>query len=291
MIEDGISTEDSPLLKAHGRTSFARSVSSFLQGAIGSERQHELQKVWSAAHLVRDAFIGETDEPYDSWFDPYEKPENVYRNSCAFLCCHLEAKFVWPFTFAMWILVLLSFIEPPYWCRDLEIESDDEFGSCGVVLNARDPSDKSISYYPNFGIMLLNVKQTKIIQLICVFILFFKLLLRIGRNGFEIWRLFYPGNRYVNGLKFLMLGLLVSDKTSAFHPFFRLTLLGTYLKSCQKEMTTLIRLVRNSSVQSVCLLPEGSSTLSNATAPRSSLYHGNCGGCHRFLFIHGGTSI
>lgn len=249
MAKDGLQGEGTPLLKIVERKSIARSVSSFLQGAIGSERQHELQKVWAAAHLVRDSFIGETDEPYDSWYDPYAKPENQFKNDCAIFCCHLEAKLVWPISFAMWILVLLSFIEPPYWCRELGIETEDPFGSCGAVLNAHDSSDEKLAYYPNFEVMLITEQQSRIIQLVCIAILAFRLLLRIGRNGFEVWRLFYPGIRYVNSLRCSMLVLLIFERTSMYHPFFRLILLGTYLKSCQKEMAILIKLVSKNSLR------------------------------------------
>jgi hypothetical protein len=245
MPKHGLQGEETPLLKtdAYGRKSIAHTVSSFLQEAIGSERQHELQKVWSAAHLVRDAFIGETAEPYDSWFDPYARPENQFKNYYAILCCHLEARLAWPISVAMWALVLLSFIEPPYWCRGLDIETDHAFGSCGAVLNAHDPTDEKLSYYPNFDVMLLTVQQAHTIQLVFIAVLFFRLLVRIGRNGFELLRFFYPGVRYVNSLRCLMLVLMIFERTSMYHPFFRLILLGTYLTSCQREMRTLIELV------------------------------------------------
>lgn len=143
----------------------------------------------------------------------------------------------------MWVLVLISFFEPPYWCRALDIDTDHHFGSCGVVLEAHDPSDLRVSYYPNFDFMMLTEKQAHSFQLLCVFILASQVLIRIGRNGFELGRFFHPGIRYVNSLRVAMLFLLCFKGTVMFHPFFRLLLLFSYLKDCQKEVISLVQLM------------------------------------------------
>ena len=48
----------------NGSFAYNRSVSTYLAGAFGSERRHEIEKVWPAAHLIRDALFLETDVRY-----------------------------------------------------------------------------------------------------------------------------------------------------------------------------------------------------------------------------------
>lgn len=237
--------EETPLVdeEEDGHFAYTRSVSTYMAGALGSERKHEIQTVWPAAHLIRDAILGEIDEPYDSWYDPHSNPDNKRKNKYSLLCIKAEHRINSVIGVAMWVLVLISFFEPPHWCRDLGLDTDHSFGSCGVVLEARDPSDESISYYPNFDLMLLTEYQAYKLQLFCILILGSRLIIRIGRNGFELWRFFHPEIRYVNSLRVLMIMLLCFKGTMMFHPYFRLLLLISYLKDCQKEINSLVRLI------------------------------------------------
>lgn len=239
--------EETPLVPDESgddkKFAYTGSVSTYLAGAEGSERKNELATVWPAAHLIRDAILGESDEPYDSWYDPHSNPGNEKKNNFSILCHQAENQISGLLTVTMWVLVLITFFEPPHWCRGLDLETDHAFGSCGAVLDARDPSDETIEYYPNYGLMIMSEKQAHILQLICIFILSSRLFIRIGRNGFELWRFFHPEVRFINGLRILMLLLLLPQGGSMYHPFFRLLLLGTYLKECRKEFASLVQLI------------------------------------------------
>ena len=242
-MQEDPSNEGTPLVAEDGTFAYNRSVSTYLDEAIGSERQHEIEKVWPAAHLIRDAILGEIDEPYDGWYDLHSNPENKLKNKCSLICIRAESRINGVIAVTMWTLVLISFFEPPYWCRDLGRDTSHRFGSCGDVLEAHDPNDDSISYYPNFGLTMLSENQAYNLQLICVLILASRLLIRIGRNGFEMWRFFHPEIRFVNSLRILMLVLLCFKGITMLHPFFRLFLLGSYLKDCQKEILSLVKLI------------------------------------------------
>ncbi|CAJ1945081.1 unnamed protein product [Cylindrotheca closterium] len=242
-MQDDTVNEDTPLVAEDGTFTYNRSVSTYLDEAIGSERQHEIEKVWPAAHLIRDAILGEIDEPYDGWYDPHSNPANKMKNKCSLICIRAESRINGLIAVTMWTLILISFFEPPHWCRVLGLDTDHRYGSCGAVLEATDPSDESISYYPNFGLMMLTEHQAHTLQLICVLILVSRILIRIGRNGFEMWRFFHPEIRYANSLRLLSLILLCFKGTVMFHPFLRLLLLGSYLKDCQKEIVSLVKLI------------------------------------------------
>lgn len=245
VVDDGLNDEDEDysLVREDGTFAYNRSVSTYLDGAMGSERQHAIEKVWPAAHLIRDAILGEIDEPYDGWYDPHSNPENKIKNKCSKICIRAEYRINGVIGVTMWVLILISFFEPPHWCRKLADDTKHPYGSCGAVLEAVDPDDESISYYPNFGLMMLSEHQAYKAQLICVLILASLFLIRIGRNGFELWRFFHPEIRYVNSLRILMLVLLCFKGTFMLHPFFRLLLLVSYLKDCQKEIISLVKLV------------------------------------------------
>jgi hypothetical protein len=119
-------------------TSSARSISSLLMNKLtSSEREHALKNlgIGPAAHLIRDAVLGESDGSSETWYDPYAHPDQPVKNFVSVLCSRLIT-YHWMVRFLLataWTLALVTFLEPPQWCRDSDLEIaqggvDDKFG-------------------------------------------------------------------------------------------------------------------------------------------------------------------
>jgi hypothetical protein len=237
-----------------------RSISSFLKEQISpSEREKVLDRpgVGPAAFLIRDAVLGNVENPYESGYDPYSKSENKLRNTLSIVCDRLSAydgmnRLLHA---SAWILALLSFIEPPYWCRNstlaivLEGAEENKFGTCGVLLSARGvaPDGSDFAYYPNSGSMWLTKEESAMVESVFLSVVTFFLLLKLGRAGFELKRFFRPGICRLNhGLQCISIFLIYGGlcfKYTDHHPFFRLILLGTFMRNFQREAKTLIKMV------------------------------------------------
>jgi hypothetical protein len=228
-----------------------------------SERESALQKegVGSAAFLIRDAVLGEEDLPYDSCYNPYARLENEWRNFLAIICGRLSANqwIVGLVQGTAWMLALLTFIEPPYWCRDSDlflaqnttIDEVDKFGSCGVLLNAKGVSadgETYVDYYPNSNVMWVTIEDSRAVEWVCLSIVTFYLILKFGRDGFESKRFLFNGySRSIRLLQcclviFLFRGLLT--QYTEYSAFVRLLLLGTFMRDFQREAFTLLKMVR-----------------------------------------------
>jgi hypothetical protein len=265
--------EDSPLLgrnDGHEMTDStssvrwaesARSVSSaLLEKFTKSERGEALmrQGVGPAAFLIRDAVMGVEESLHDGHYDPYADKENETRSLLSIICGRLTGnrKLVLCLNGTVWILALLSFVEPPCWCRGIQIPDGDthKYGSCGVLLSATGPSTDDdnvdetwVEYYPNSSSMLLTVGQSMAAEWILVSIVTLFLLMRLGRDGFQIRRFFRQGlNRLVRTIQcvsvvLLYLGL-VKNRTDH-HPFVRLVLLASFMTDSHLELFTLFKMV------------------------------------------------
>lgn len=261
-------SEDDPLLRNSSRTQswtgsdsnreYVRSFSSRLISHLSShEKEHALKNlgIGPAAHLIRDAVLGERSP--ELYYNPYENPDRPIRNFLSALCARWVTN-RWMVRLQLasaWALVMLTFIEPPAWCRtsDLEIvqgQELDDFGTCGVILRSRGSAadgSEGVQLYPNASSMLLTPSQARLVEASCLGIASLFLLGRWGRAGFDLGRFFQPGIvRRINLLQLAMLGYLsvaVMLHRTTYNPFGRLILLGTYLKSFQKELWSLFRMV------------------------------------------------
>ena len=241
------------------------SISIFLKDTLlsPSERERALQTqegVGPAAFLIRDAVLGEEEHPYETWYNPYADPANERRNFFAAFCARSSSSVVMVriLKVAAWTLVILSFVEPPYWCRRSHLvitEDSDKFGNgfgvCGVLLNAAGPSldgEEMVTYYPNSSSMWLTEEQSTKLEGLCLFIITLYLFLRFGRDGFEVQRFLMNGyNRFTRTLQLLMILLLIRGlitHNTELNPLFRLALLGTFTRGFQREVRTLVKMVR-----------------------------------------------
>lgn len=240
-------------------SSSSRSISDILmQKVSSSERVHALQNlgIGPASRLIRDAVLGQESQA-ESWYDPYSNDHQPINNFISILCGRLLT-YKWMvrlLTTATWTLVLLTFFEPPYWCRDSDLDivigsEENKFGTCGVVMNARGSSsggEENVELYPNSSSMWLTVNESRVVEWVCLSIITAFMLLYFGRGAFDLHRFFYKGHRRVlHTTRCLMLALsfcALLTQNTMYNPFFRVLLLATYQKSFLKEFKTLVNMV------------------------------------------------
>eukprot|EP00934_Nitzschia_sp_Nitz4_P005854 Nitzschia sp. Nitz4//scaffold205_size38804//23986//26605//NITZ4_007646-RA/size38804-processed-gene-0.7-mRNA-1//1//CDS//3329541519//5844//frame0 len=208
-----------------------------------------------AAHLIRDAVLGERSP--ENWYDPYEDPDKPLKNFLAVFCARLigHRLMVRLLQGAAWLLVILTFTEPPAWCQssELDILDDselDSFGPCGVIMRARGVAvdgEENVQLYPNASAMWLTPKQSHIIELACLGVIFFFMIAQLGSDGFEVSRFLEAG--FLRNLRLFKLAMVLYLFTAvivdwtALNPFFRLMLLGAHLKAFQKELWSFFRML------------------------------------------------
>lgn len=229
-----------------------------------SERERALREpgVGHAAQLIKDAVIGHQDAPYEGYYDPYRNEQRVVRNTISIVCGRLVVQLRGAVLFFSWLLFILTFIEPPHWCRELglglqivadaELE-DPEYGDCKIVLGARGTTadgEEKQQLYPNASSMLLTINQSKNVELLSTLFIALYLLFGFADDGFYPRLFFYPGKkRYIHGLQcFLVASLFASsvfDYTAQqYNPFLRMLVLGSFLQSFQRELRTFLKMVR-----------------------------------------------
>lgn len=180
--------------------------------------------------------MGVTENPSEGAYNPYEHLNSLLRNSISIMCRRLCSrrsvrKFI---EVIVWILVILSFIEPPAWCFDIPgIETSKEeaalVGHCWHIMSLRGPpadnpdSDQSVEYYPNSIFFLLTRTQTVAIESLCLFIIIVYHLLLIGRDGCSLAVFFRQGRSRLprlvgtTSLAALGIGLIVAEAREGYH--------------------------------------------------------------------------
>jgi len=207
------------------------------------------ERVGSAAFLLCDAILGQENEDAGGHFafDPYESDETPLRNKIS-ISCRRIVSILWVRKLVKsvaWLLVFLSFFEPPGWCKDFASEDGSVVG-CEGAMNARGPpaedpnSDVVVEYYPNTGTLLVTTEQEEVIELVFVFIILIFVLLGIARDGMSLRIYFRDGPR--KNLRFLralsIVALLVGQLIFFRRPFrhlFRIILAITLTGSVQRE--------------------------------------------------------
>lgn len=229
-----------------------------------SARDEALQRegVGRAAFLIRDAVIGEDAEnPAEGAYDPYEYQSSEFelRNTISIVChriCSYRPVLRF-FRATCWILVLLSFIEPPSWCeipgRD-DSSSEDSLATCSVLLNSygipagSNGTSEHVQYYPSTRANRISKSQSLQVETVCVIIILLVLLLRIGRDGMSLTRFFRKGpSRLVRvtqlgSLLMLITGLVVGQ--TRHHVYARLLIaLSLNDFGTHREIRSLIRVL------------------------------------------------
>ncbi len=238
------------------------SLRKLIESLSSTEREHALQVmgVGPAASMIKDAVLGYQDAPHEGFYNPYENPDATIRNTISVVCGRFIA-YNWVkrlLVAANWLLFILTFVEPPHWCRDSSLDiakgnyndSLSAYGDCHLLLNARGTTAdgaENKELYPNWNAMFLSVSQSKHIELGCIFVVFFYLIMKMGDDGYKLRLFFYPGyKRWVHSLQITVLLCLASGNmmdNTILNPFFRMILLGSFLRNFQKEFLTMIKMV------------------------------------------------
>ena len=229
-----------------------------------SERVKALEKpgVGPAAFLIRDAVLGEEDLDFHEFYNPYVNPENEWRNFLALLGGRVSSS-TWVnrcVNVVLWMQCLLTFFEPPHWCRNSAVEivqeyadqnpNDDGYRTCQIILNAKGTAadgSEDVDLYPNARTMYLTAFQSRCIEWICLIIVAVFTLLRFAQAGFDLHRFFFLGGQRINhmiqffAILLLSIGLIL--RLSVLNPFLRLALLGSFMRDFQVEFVTLATMV------------------------------------------------
>jgi len=249
---------------------YIHKASSYLEHFTKSERDHAIELhpgIGDAAFLIRDAVVGETENPSEGAYNPYSNPDLRMRNTISIVCSRICSrrsvrKFI---ILVVWAGVLLSFVEPPAWCFDipgLEITEEDtkKVGHCWDVMSltgppADDPhSDESVQYYPNSIFFLLTRPQTAAIESVCLVIMIVYFLLLICRDGCYPTVFLRPGRARLprifgtGSVAALCIGLAISVVRDGYYsrvlaPLFRIFLLVSLSVDSRRELRTIITLM------------------------------------------------
>lgn len=216
-------------------------------------------RVGTAAHLIRDAAMDiDAENPSEGAYDPYHShhPKHSWRNVTSVLCRRLcvYQPLLTLLNFVAWTMLLLTFIEPPYWCRRSE---ENPERSCAILLRAKGVPvgveneaeiAVEVEYYPNSHAMLIDEGQSRQIESICVFVVIVFLLLRIGRDGFSLKCYFRKGparwNRVIQlvSLCFIVAGLWKDH--FGYRPYARLAIVMSLDNfGFQRELRDLVKVL------------------------------------------------
>ena len=244
-------------------SSLRYTLSELLESFSSTDRDLALKEngVGPAAAMIKDAVLGYQDAPYEGFFSPYSNPNARIQNFISIVCGRCIAyDLVNNLVLgASWALFILTFLEPPQWCRDSSLEivqgvmdnSFTEYGHCKIILQARGTAadgEENQYYYPSYDAMWVSVSQSRQVELSCVFIIFCYMILELGKDGFHLPLFFYPGyKRLVHSARIIISVCLVVGvvtDNAILNPLFRMILLGSFLRNFQTEFWTIIKMVR-----------------------------------------------
>jgi hypothetical protein len=247
----------------------------------------EHEGVGHAAFLIRDAVLGLVENPADGGYDPYAHPDQERLNTISVLCrriCSMR-RFRAFVNVMVGSLILLTFVEPPNWCRYMIREGEDvdldyvlrsgrceEFmASSGIPASnddgdVTDGSTEEVQFYPNTSTMYLSVYESHVVECVCLICLWTFIWLRVGRDGLSLTRYFRAGAaRTVRLMEFsamtcLTVGLIYDicttmDKERTFAPYMRILIFITSSRECMREFKTLVMMVRRPTLLKVLCSP------------------------------------
>lgn len=193
--------------------------------------------------------FGYQDAPYNGFYDPYseEHKYNTTTNVISVVCGRLVVNLRGAALLANWILFLLAFFEPPHWCK----EGDNKlYGDCKdtfQLVGTTADGEVNEELYPNSGMLFLTVSQSQRIEIYMVLFSFLYLFLKFADDGFTPKLFFYQGyKRWAHLSQTILLLCIIAGimvQNTVLNPFFRMLLLGTYLRTFQREFVTFLKMV------------------------------------------------
>ncbi len=241
----------------------------------------ENPEIYTAAHLLRDAVIlsksnssfAHTDYLISSQPLPDDHGamgNRLYRKILT------NSFFKFLVKVSIFGLVILSFIEPPLWCRDFDDGDDDPLNGCASALSMKgtpafysdDTEDAIQDYYPSTGITYLTVYQSLKFEWFFVSVLLIHTIICFAKDGFSVERYFCLNlnslehidavtkyrmqtvaiYRYVRifALVFLLKGMITFSALNTDRPFsimIRLILFISYSEGIQNELLVVVKLL------------------------------------------------
>lgn len=267
------------------------------QRSINDTKRHELLSgnIGTAAYLIRDAVLGDNyvvEDPTIGAYNPFSSihSNNVLRNEISIRCRKYCSSWstLRMLYYSVAVLLLLTFFEPPHWCRNYRlsmIASDGQqeelfLGSCDTILrlsgipasatkNNDMMASNIVELYPNTSTAIwLSVSQSHLVEIICIAIIAVVVILRIGRDGCSL-RIYLrrsagatiQWNRICQFfcLVTLFAGVYLEHRThdekfTKLHPYLRLILLYTFLGGIQRDIQVLFGMLPVSSTLYLNLL-------------------------------------
>lgn len=237
---------------------------------LGRRQTLKERDIGRAAHMIKDAVIGRQDAPYEGFYDPYRNEQRAFRNAVSIVSGRLVVQLRGVVLFSCWMLFLLTFFEPPAWCRDaphlqIVVDAEDgdsynnrsdvkEYGDCKILFDARGTAadEENQQLYPNSNAMLLTIYQSKLIEIACVCLIASYIILEFADDGFIPRLFFYPGEkRPIHTVQCLvsvcLLRNAISDDyaSATSSPFLRWLILGSFLRKNHRELWTYKIIVSN----------------------------------------------
>jgi hypothetical protein len=165
-------------------------------------RSHQ-SKIGRAAMLIRDSILGEdrVENPTHGAYDPYSVPNEtsweITRNAWSMICqkCVTHPWVLRLLHAALTVMIALTFLEPPHWCRQPLHKPNVRFGTCEYMLSAKgipasdnkthdDADEEKVDfYYPSTSSMWLTIPQANAVEVLCLSVVGVIVLMRIGRDG------------------------------------------------------------------------------------------------------------
>ena len=256
---------------------------SLLQRSARDIKRHELLagNIGTAAYLIRDAVLGDeyvVEDPTIGAYNPFSSSnaKNLLRNEISIMC----RKYCSSWTvlrmlhYSVASLLLLTFLEPPHWCRNYRrnVLSPDGrqqellLGCCDTILRLSGKSSfemaynntiesNIVEYYPNTSTAVwLSVPQSHLLEIFFVSIITVVSVLRLGRDGcsFAIYLRRSAGTNIqcnrtcqILCIALLFLGVYLEyrtqdEKFTILHPYIRLILLYTFLGGTPRDIQALL---------------------------------------------------
>lgn len=238
--------------------------------------------IGTAAYLIRDAVLGDAyavEDPTIGAYNPFSSSnsKNVLLNEISIIC----RKYCSSWTtlrvlhYSVALLILLTFFEPPHWCRNHRFniispdgqQQDIFLGGCDTVLrlsgipkldsdsNNTAKETETVEYYPNTATAVwLTVSQSHLLEILFLSTITIVIVLRFGRDGcsLPIYLRRSAGttiqwNRICQILCIVTLFIgvylehITHDETfTTLHPYIRLVLFYTFLGGPQRDIQVLL---------------------------------------------------
>ena len=194
--------ETDPLLNAPASQNASMEYSASIQELVDSN-----PNIGKAAFLIRDV-IAQGGAVDANWtYNPYDPDTSATCKKFSMFCrTILSSSIIRNLVHGIaWLLVILSFIEDPGWCRKLEGGCDHVLSQRGVPAFSED-GEVNVEYYPNYGLNWLSSDQSMCVEWVCAVVLVIYIVLLIGRDGFVVSKFL----RHSTGVQMYRLILILS---------------------------------------------------------------------------------